>query len=143
VLAAGLTAVMWALTGIFVRLLPAVSPLAVTPGRLLGAPIVALSIFATSSAKRSSLNEAIKNPVAYALAFLLAGYYLLATAAFQLAPVPEVAVLLSTPPLFVLALRRTALRTVETSSYTYFHVLRRSLSTCKLFKVLVSWPLTR
>jgi drug/metabolite transporter (DMT)-like permease len=36
----------------------------------------------------------------------LAGYYLLATAAFQLAPVAEVALLLSTPPLFVLALRR-------------------------------------
>jgi hypothetical protein len=38
---------------------------------------------------------------------------------------------------------RTAHRTAETSSYTYFHVLRRPPSTCKLFKVLVSWPLTR
>src|SRR6266566_7837177 len=35
---------------------------------------------------------------------------------------------------------RTALRTVETSSYTYFHVLRRPPLSCKLFKVLVSWP---
>ncbi|HEU5245992.1 MAG TPA: EamA family transporter [Candidatus Udaeobacter sp.] len=33
-------------------------------------------------------------------------YYLLATASFQLAPVAEVALLLSTPPLFVLTLRR-------------------------------------
>jgi len=38
---------------------------------------------------------------------------------------------------------RTALRTVETSSYAYFGVVRRSLSSSKLFKVLVSWPLTR
>jgi hypothetical protein len=38
---------------------------------------------------------------------------------------------------------RTALRTAETSSYTYFGVLRRSLSLSKLFSVLVSWPLTR
>ena len=38
---------------------------------------------------------------------------------------------------------RAALRTVETSSYTYFHVLRRFPSACKLLKVLVSWPLTR
>jgi len=38
---------------------------------------------------------------------------------------------------------RTALRTVETSSYTYFGVLRRSPSLSKLFSVLVSWPLTR
>jgi len=37
---------------------------------------------------------------------LLAGYHLLATAAFQLAPVAEVALFLSTPPLFVLVLRR-------------------------------------
>src|SRR5262249_53284450 len=54
----------------------------------------------------SSLGLAVKNPVAYALASLLAGYYLLATAAFDLAPVAEVALLLSTPPLFALALRR-------------------------------------
>ena len=32
---------------------------------------------------------------------------------------------------------RTVLRTLETSSYTYFHVLRRPWSACKLFKVLV------
>jgi len=38
---------------------------------------------------------------------------------------------------------RTALRTVETSSYTYFGVLRWSPSLSKLFSVLVSWPLTR
>jgi len=38
---------------------------------------------------------------------------------------------------------RTALRTVETSSYTYFGALRRSPSLSKLFSVLVSWPLTR
>jgi len=38
---------------------------------------------------------------------------------------------------------RTALRTVETWSYTYFGVLRRSPSLSKLFSVLVSWPLTR
>jgi drug/metabolite transporter (DMT)-like permease len=93
-------------TGIFVRLLPPVSPLAVTAGRLLGALVVALPIFATSKAKRSGLKQAIKKPVGYVLASLLAGYYLLATAAFQLAPVAEVALLLSTPPLFVLGLRR-------------------------------------
>ena len=106
ILAAGLTAVMWGVTGIFVRLLPPVSPLAVTAGRLGGALIVALPILAISNAKRSSLMETLKNPFGYVLASLLTGYYLLATAAFQLAPVAEVALLLSTPPLFVLALRR-------------------------------------
>ncbi len=106
VLAAGLTAVMWGLTGILVRLLPPVSPLAVTAGRLVAALIVALPFVAISNAKRSSLKEALKRPVGYVLASLLTGYYLLATAAFQLAPVAEVALLLSTPPLFVLVRRR-------------------------------------
>ena len=105
-LAAGLTAVMWGLTGILVRLLPPVSPLAVTAGRLVAALIVALPFVAISNTKRSSLKEALKRPVGYVLASLLTGYYLLATAAFQLAPVAEVALLLSTPPLFVLVLRR-------------------------------------
>ena len=106
VLAAGLTAVMWGVTGIFVRLLPPVSPVSITASRLVGALVVALPIFAISKAKRSHLKEALKGPLGYALASLLTGYYLAATAAFQLAPVAEVALLLSTPPLFVLALRR-------------------------------------
>ena len=106
VLAAGLTAVLWGITGIFVRLLPPVSPVSITAGRLVGALIVALPIYAFSNARRSALKEALKNPVGYVLASLLTGYYLLATAAFQLAPVAEVALLLSTPPLFVLVLRR-------------------------------------
>jgi len=38
---------------------------------------------------------------------------------------------------------RTALRTVETSSYTYFGVFTRHPTWSKLFKVYVSWPLTR
>ena len=105
-LAASVTALLWGLTGILVRLLPGVPPLAVTTGRLSGSLVVALPIFAISDARRSSLRLAAKKPVVYALASLLAGYYLLATAAFQLAPVSEVALLLSTPPLFVLALRR-------------------------------------
>lgn len=106
VVAAGLTAMMWGLTGIFVRLLPPVSPLAVTTGRLLVALIVALPILAVSDINRLNLKVALKNPVAYALASLLGAYYFLATAAFQLAPVAEVALLLSTTPLFVLTLRR-------------------------------------
>jgi drug/metabolite transporter (DMT)-like permease len=81
ILAAGLTAVMWGLTGIFVRLLPPVSPLALTAGRLGGALFVALPIFAASNAKRAGLLETLKNSFGYVFASLLTGYYLLATAA--------------------------------------------------------------
>jgi drug/metabolite transporter (DMT)-like permease len=75
VVAAGLTALMWGLTGIFVRLLPPRSPFAVTTGRLLGALVVALPILAISNANRLGLKAALKSPIGYALASLLAGYY--------------------------------------------------------------------
>jgi drug/metabolite transporter (DMT)-like permease len=131
VLAAGLTAVMWGLTGIFVRLLPPLSPFAVTTGRLLGALVVALPILAISNTNRLGLKLALRNPVGYALASLLAGYYLLATAAFQLAPVAEVALLLSTPPLFVLALRR-----VRGDVPTVFEILGAGLAVAGIALIL-------
>jgi len=67
---------------------------------------VVLPILGLLRSSRRSFRSALRHPAAYVLALLLAGYYLLATAAFQMAPVAEVALLLSTPPLFVLAFRR-------------------------------------
>jgi len=86
----------------------AVATTGVASGRhcnLLVALVVVLPILAVSDINRLNLKVTLKNPAAYALASLLGAYYLLATAAFQLAPVAEVALLLSTPPLFVLTLR--------------------------------------
>jgi drug/metabolite transporter (DMT)-like permease len=105
-LAAGLTSMMWGVTGIFVRLLPPLSPLLVTAGRLLIALIAVVPVLVLYRASRQSLRSVLWRPVAYVLALLLAAYYLLATAAFQMAPVAEVALLLSTTPLFVLAFRK-------------------------------------
>lgn len=103
--AAAITAVAWGLTGIFIRLLPSHSPLVITAGRLAIALAVALAILGLSAELREGLRAVWRRPVAYALAALLTAYYLLATAAFQMAPVAEVALLLSTPTLFVLAFR--------------------------------------
>ena len=103
---AAVTAAMWGLTGIFVRLLPTLSPLVITSGRLLVAFASMLPILAIYAAHRRDLKRAVRRPVACALASPLVSYYLLATASFQLAPVAEVALLLSTSPLFVLTLRR-------------------------------------
>ncbi|BBP03520.1 hypothetical protein TPL01_08470 [Sulfuriferula plumbiphila] len=105
-LAAGLTSLMWGLTGIFVRLLPPLSALPVTAGRLLVALVVVLPVLGLLRSSRRSFKSALGCPVAYVLALLLTGYYLLATAAFQMAPVAEVALLLSSPPFFVLIFRR-------------------------------------
>lgn len=104
--AAGLTAALWGLTGIFVRLLPPIAPATVTAGRLAVALALALPLLASFGAGRREMRSVLAEPLAYLLALLLAGYYLLATAAFQMAPVAEVALLLSTSPLFVLAFRR-------------------------------------
>jgi drug/metabolite transporter (DMT)-like permease len=104
-LAAGLTSLMWGLTGIFVRLLPPLSPLTVTAGRLLIALVVAVPVLVLYRGSRQSFKSVLVRPIAYIFALLLAAYYLLATAAFQMAPVAEVALLLSTTPLFVLAFR--------------------------------------
>src|SRR5262245_52768031 len=92
-----LTAAMWGLTGIFVRLLPAINPLTVTSWRLLIA-LASLPIFATRAAHQYNLKRTLTRPVAYVLAGLLVSYYLLATASFQLAPVAEVTLCLVTRP---------------------------------------------
>lgn len=103
---AAITSLTWGLTGVFVRLLPSIHPLTITAGRLVIALAAALPILLLFRDAQHSLKSALNNPFSYALAPLLIGYYLLATTAFQMAPVAEVALLLSTPPLFVLALRR-------------------------------------
>lgn len=104
-LVAATTSLTWGLTGIFVRMLPPISPLLVASGRLFIALLFVLPIILLMQNRQHGLVIVCKRPIAYLLASLLVAYYALATVAFQLAPVAEVALLLSTPPLFVLALR--------------------------------------
>lgn len=97
-----LTSIMWGLTGIFVKLLPIMSPVSLTGMRLTIALMVSLPLFWLMRREFISFKNIVTRPVSYVFASLLTGYYLLATTAFQLAPVAEVALLLSTPPLFIL-----------------------------------------
>lgn len=106
--AATVTALGWGLTGPVIRLLPPVSPVSVTAARLLLALIVTAPVLFVLYRRGSGVWRVWRQPLAYGLALLLAGYYLFATAAFQLAPVAEVALLLSTPPLYVVILHRCA-----------------------------------
>ena len=101
-----LTTIMWGLAGIFVRLLPPFSPFIVTAGRLLFALAIALPLVWMFRRDRVSFKGCLYNKHAWRLSLLLAGYYFLATTAFQLSSVAEVALLLSTSPLFVLMYRR-------------------------------------
>ena len=101
-----MTSFTWGLTGIFVRLLPGVSPLAITAIRMAIALLCILPVVACGNAGITrGLTSALRRPTAYVLASFMVGYYLLATSAFQRAPVAEVGLLISTQPLFVLAIR--------------------------------------
>jgi len=102
---AAVTSMTWGLTGVFVRLLPPLSPVTIAAGRLVIALVAVLPLLLLLREQRRAFATALGYPVSYWLALLLAGYYLLATAAFQMAPVAEVALLLSTPPLFILTIR--------------------------------------
>lgn len=104
-----MTSITWGLTGIFVRLLPGVSPLGITAIRMAIALLSVLPVAARGITDRTRGTGApiptLRRPAAYVLAAFMVGYYLLATSAFQRAPVAEVGLLISTQPLFVLAIR--------------------------------------
>ena len=104
-----ITSFTWGLTGLFVRLLPGVSPLAITAIRMAIALLCILPVVACGNAGVTrgtrDLTSALRRPAAYVLASFMVGYYVLATSAFQRAPVAEVGLLISTQPLFVLAIR--------------------------------------
>jgi len=104
-----ITSLTWGLTGIFVRLLPGISPLAITAVRMAVALLCALPVsaygYSGMTRRTGGLASALRRPAAYVLALFMVCYYLLATSAFQRAPVAEVGLLISTQPLFVLAIR--------------------------------------
>ncbi|WP_320172383.1 DMT family transporter [Maridesulfovibrio sp.] len=103
---AAVTAMAWGMTGVFVRLLPPRHPATITAARLLIALPVAILPGFLSGSRQKLCRNTLARPESYLLATLLAGYYLMATTAFQMAPVADVALLLSTPPLFVLAIEK-------------------------------------
>ena len=100
------TAMMWALTGVLIKSVPSLSPMVITGARLAIGLLAVLPLVAYFPAARKGLRSALFNLQAYKLAVLMVAYYVLATAAFQTAPVAEVALLISTSPLFVLIFRR-------------------------------------
>ena len=99
-----ISAFSWGLTGIFVKEID-LSSLIITYNRLLIALVIAFPVIVIL--RRNNLNSflTLKHISSWGLSLLLVGYYLLATTAFKLAPVGEVALLLSISPVFVLILK--------------------------------------
>ncbi len=103
--AAGATAVTWGLVGTLVREIPALSPRELVAGRLAFA-LAAAAPMAAAPRVRRDVAAALAAPAAWALAAMLTAYYLVAVAAFRVAPVAEVALLIATSPLCALGMRR-------------------------------------
>lgn len=106
----GLTAALWAaltwgMVGIFVRWLPGWSPFAVLAGRFLVATTVMLPILFFSPSVQIGFTRSLRNSQTWWLSLPAIGGYVLGTTAFQMAPVGEVTLLITTSPLFVIAYR--------------------------------------
>ena len=102
---AAATALTWGMVGTLVRAIPALGPIELVAGRLafaLAGAVPALALAVPRAALRTTAGDAR----AWALAALMVTYYALAVAAFRLAPVADVALLLATAPLCALGLRR-------------------------------------
>lgn len=101
-LAVVVTAASWGMTGVFVRFLSDFSVPAIVAGRLLCALAVIGPIVLRSQQSCRALVTDFGKLATWTLGGLLFLYYCAAVAAFELAPVSDVALLISTSPLFIL-----------------------------------------
>lgn len=103
-MAALATAATWGMVGIFVRWLPGWSPFAVLAGRFIVATVAMLPIFLISSV-RHELTRSLRTSQTWYLSLPAIGGYVFGTTAFQMAPVGEVTLLITTSPLFIIAFK--------------------------------------
>lgn len=99
------TAAAWGMTGVFVRFLSDFSAPAIVAGRLLFSLLLIGPIVLWSRHYRRTLVIDFGNPATWMLGGLLFLYYCAAVAAFGLAPISDVALLISVSPLFILVYR--------------------------------------
>ena len=99
------TAAAWGMTGVFVRFLSDFSAPAIVAGRLLFSLVLIGPIVLWSRHYRRTLVLDFGNLATWMLGGLLFLYYCAAVTAFGLAPVSDVALLISVSPLFILVYR--------------------------------------
>ena len=102
-MAALCAAVTWSMAGIFVRSLPGWSPFAVLAGRFLVATAFMLPVLFLTPSVRFGFTRSLHVSQTWWLSLPAIGGYVLGTTAFQMVPVGEVTLLLTTSPLFVIA----------------------------------------
>ncbi|MEM6321073.1 MAG: DMT family transporter [Bacteroidota bacterium] len=100
-LVAGLLAVMgWGSAGLFIKLLPTISPLWIAAGRS-GVAALAIAVLIIILKKSEAFKNALRLRPIWELGLYVSAYYLFAVMAYQYASVAEAALLLSSSPLFV------------------------------------------
>lgn len=102
--AAIITALSWGLTGIFIRLLDPILSIDVLFGRLFLSFFLLLLIVTAYRNYRKLLLIDCKLLITWRLSFLQFIYFSSATFAFKFAPIGDIALLISTSPVFILVL---------------------------------------
>ncbi len=97
-----LSTATWATAGIFIRWLPGWSPFSILSGRFSVATLALLPVVLSPNL-RPEFFRALRSPSIWGLSLPMIGGFLLGTTAFQMALVGEITLLLSTPPIFVVA----------------------------------------
>jgi drug/metabolite transporter (DMT)-like permease len=95
------------MVGIFVRWLPGWSVFAVLAGRFLSAAVAMLLMLCLVSALREDIRS-LRSPLLWWLCLPAIASAILGTTAFQMAPVGEVTLLITTAPLFIIAYKYAA-----------------------------------
>lgn len=102
-IAAFCSAATWGMVGIFIRWLPGWSAFAILAGRFLISTVAMLLIFFWAADTRHDFTHTFRNPPIWGLSLPAIASSILGTTAFQMAPVGEVTLLITTAPLFVIA----------------------------------------
>ncbi|MGB3670328.1 MAG: DMT family transporter [Phormidesmis sp.] len=102
-----LSTATWATAGIFIRWLPGWSPFAILSGRFFVATLALLPVVLSPNI-RPEFFRTLRSPTIWGLSLPMISGFLLGTAAFQMAQVGEVTLMLSTPPIFVVVYKLLA-----------------------------------
>ncbi|MEL6545090.1 MAG: DMT family transporter [Myxococcota bacterium] len=109
-----LTVVGFSMTGIWVRWLSGMDPLAITAGRVSVALAVLLPVLFLNSAERERAPGFIRDSRVHWLAVRMTAFFLLAVIGFQLAPVALVVLFIGIGPAWILIFNRLAGEKTET-----------------------------
>ena len=101
IIGAILTAFGWGMAGVFIKLLPSLSALSIVAIRLALALVVTIPILLFQNNFYSHIKE-LRHLKVWILSLIMLACYTLGTIAFQIAPVAEVTLLMTTAPIFTI-----------------------------------------